>query len=81
MADASDTPLTTAQCAALLGISEQWLEIARVRGDGPPFVKMGRIVRYRRPSVLRWLQENEFQSTAQYSVHRNNKAKQDPQER
>lgn len=66
----NDGPLTTSQCAMFLGVSVQWLEAARLKGIGPPFVKMGRSVRYRVSSVLQWLIENEFQSTAEYSQQR-----------
>jgi predicted DNA-binding transcriptional regulator AlpA len=37
--------------AIYLGIGESFLNHARVRGDGPPFVKIGRCVRYRRDDL------------------------------
>ncbi len=36
----------TAEAAAMLGVTEQWLKQKRVRGGGPKFVKMGRHPRY-----------------------------------
>lgn len=39
--------LTTAQAAALLGVSTKGLEAMRARGAGPRFVRIGKGVRYR----------------------------------
>ncbi len=38
--------LTPAEFAKALKVSESWLAKARMRGDGPPFIKVGRSVRY-----------------------------------
>jgi predicted DNA-binding transcriptional regulator AlpA len=57
--------LTTKEAAALLGCSTQYLEIARVRGDGPPFAKIGsRLIRYKRSTLLDWATKREFKSTS-----------------
>jgi len=39
--------LTTRQAAAYCGVSVSFMNKARVRGDGPPFLRTGRAVRYR----------------------------------
>ena len=39
------------QAAAYLGVSRSWFQHARLRGDGPPFIRIGGSVRYR-PSDL-----------------------------
>ena len=39
------------QCADFLGYAVSTIQKERVRGDGPPFVKLGRIVRYRPEDV------------------------------
>lgn len=57
--------LTTAEAAALLKCSKQYLEGARLRGDGPRFSKIGRMVRYRRSSLLEWLAKREVSSTSE----------------
>ena len=45
-----DEMLDTPYVAALLHVSEAWLEIGRCKGYGPPFVKIGpRMVRYPAP--------------------------------
>ncbi|MBK5956890.1 hypothetical protein CCR97_01480 [Rhodoplanes elegans] len=54
-----DDLITTAQLAAWLGVSIQWAEIGRSKGWGPPYIKLGRRVAYRRGSVLAWLAERE----------------------
>jgi excisionase family DNA binding protein len=56
--------LTTKEAAALLGCSRQLLEGARVRGDGPPFSRIGRLIRYRRSTLLEWLSKRQFKSTS-----------------
>ena len=38
------------------GISKRYLEIAAVRGDGPPIVRLGRSVRYRIADILTWIE-------------------------
>jgi hypothetical protein len=48
--------LTTAQMMVWLGVSHQWLEAARVRGDGPPFERIApRLIRYDVEKVKAWL--------------------------
>jgi Helix-turn-helix domain len=38
--------LTPKEAAELLKVSVSWLAKARIRGDGPPFIKIGRSIRY-----------------------------------
>jgi len=38
--------LTEEMVAAILDVSTSWLAKARMRGEGPPFIKIGRSVRY-----------------------------------
>jgi predicted DNA-binding transcriptional regulator AlpA len=48
--------LSTQELAHWLGISEQWLELARYKGYGPPYLRLSpRMIRYRRDDVLEWL--------------------------
>lgn len=44
--------------AAYLGKTPRALEQWRYRGEGPPYIKIGQAVRYRRADVDRWLDEN-----------------------
>lgn len=53
-AEPSDAPayLTTAEAAALLGVSVRTLESLRAAGTGPRFVRVGRAVRYPREALF-----------------------------
>ena len=63
--DAEDFDLMTAEeTAALLGIKETTLYKWRERGQGPPYIKMGGALRFRRNAVKRWLDESEIDPAA-----------------
>jgi predicted DNA-binding transcriptional regulator AlpA len=49
--------LTTSEIAQLLRVSADWVKHWRTRRSqgGPPFLKIGRLVRYRSGDVLRFL--------------------------
>jgi hypothetical protein len=49
-----DALLFGAEMAYLLGLSVRTLEGLRLRGGGPPYVKLSRSVRYRRGDGLAW---------------------------
>jgi excisionase family DNA binding protein len=55
---APGTLLTTAQVAELLGLTEQRVRYWRHEGSGPPYVKLGRAVRYRPADVEDYLNAN-----------------------
>jgi hypothetical protein len=57
--------LTTSEAAHYLRVSKQFLEIARHRGDGPPYIKLARAVRYHRPSLDQWMLERQRTHTAE----------------
>ena len=42
-----DRLISTAEAAGFLGCSPDWLERGRCYGYGPPYRKIGRLVRYR----------------------------------
>jgi hypothetical protein len=53
-----DDLLTSAQVAVWLGVSIQFLEAARARGDGPEFVRLGeRAIRYTRKAIRKFLRD------------------------
>jgi excisionase family DNA binding protein len=54
----SDEFLSSDYVAEWLALTRNTLEKWRVRGEGPPFVKVGGRVRYRRSDVLAWVGEN-----------------------
>jgi predicted DNA-binding transcriptional regulator AlpA len=41
----------------LFGISVRFLELAAMRGDGPPIVRLGRSVRYRVCDIHDWIEK------------------------
>lgn len=66
--------LTTKEAAAFLKVSEQTLMAQRVRGGGPPFIKLGNgpkaAVRYNLSKVVLWLEEQGRENTAQVEVRK-----------
>ena len=48
---------------ALLNVSLSWLAKARMRGDGPPFLKIGRSVRYSEAALQQWMKSCQRLST------------------
>lgn len=67
-----DDLLRTPEVSTWLDVSEQWLEIGRGVGYGPPFLKIGpRMVRYRRGAVRRWLRSRALraQPTSRVGAH------------
>lgn len=69
MATATATPLKTlhdeVQEAARLNISRRTLQTWRLRGGGPPFIKVGSAVRYDPTQTDAWLNARTVQSTSQ----------------
>jgi excisionase family DNA binding protein len=56
--------LTANELASELGVGTQTLAQWRWQGAGPAFIKVGRLVRYRRTDVDAWLAANEVQPVA-----------------
>ena len=61
--------LTVDQIAALLQRSHRTLETWRRNGTGPPFIRIGRRVVYRRSDIEAWLAENTFNHRAAEVAH------------
>jgi len=47
------------------GLTQRYLEVAAVKGNGPPFIKLGRSVRYRVGDVRKWIESRRVASTSQ----------------
>jgi predicted DNA-binding transcriptional regulator AlpA len=60
-----DPLLTVAQVSEIIGRSISTLEKDRLEGNGPLFVKMGRLVRYRPADVRAYLAERVRRSTSE----------------
>ena len=53
------TFLTPKEAAARLKVSLSWLAKARMRGDGPPYVKFGKSICYSEAALLQWLKSRQ----------------------
>lgn len=55
--------LTTDQAAPYIGMSPTWLRQQRSKGapDQPPFVRIGRSIRYLRDDLDRWLADRRYE--------------------
>jgi predicted DNA-binding transcriptional regulator AlpA len=57
--------LNQRETAEILRLSERTLERHRLSGEGPPFVKLGRRVVYRRSDIEAWTRANTRRSTSE----------------
>jgi len=57
--------LTPRDAANFLRLSESWLAKARMRGDGPPYAKFGRTVRYGKGGLVQWTKARQRLSTSE----------------
>ena len=60
-----DRLLTRDEAAGLLQLSTRTLEALAAEGAGPPVVRIGRLVRYRRAALRAWLAGRERRSTSE----------------
>jgi len=57
--------LTANDAAKVLKVSLSWLAKARMRGDGPPYVKIGRSIRYTETALIQWMKSRQRLSTSE----------------
>ena len=57
--------LTAKDAADVLRLSPSWPAKARMRGEGPPFLKIGRSVRYGEGALLQWTKSRLRFSTSE----------------
>jgi hypothetical protein len=57
--------LTPKEAARLLKVSLSWLAKARMRGDGPPYIRVGRAIRYGEAVLLQWTKSRQRLSTSE----------------
>jgi hypothetical protein len=55
--------LTPKEVAARLRVSLSFLAKSRMRGDGPPFIAIGRSVRYSETALIQWMRSQQRLST------------------
>ena len=58
------TLLSDKELAARHGVSEKTSKRRRVRGDGPPFIRIGRFVRYDLRDVEEWENSRRYRHRA-----------------
>jgi predicted DNA-binding transcriptional regulator AlpA len=58
--------LTPKDAASFLRVSLSWLAKARMRGDGPPYVKVGSSVRYSESALTEWMKSRVRLSTSDH---------------
>jgi predicted DNA-binding transcriptional regulator AlpA len=57
--------LTPKEAAQRLRLSSSWLAKARMRGDGPPYIQMGRAIRYTEAALIQWMKSRQRLSTSE----------------
>ncbi len=64
--DSPPRTLTDPETARYIGMSGSWLRQARMNGnpDAPPYIKIGRSVRYLREDLDTWLEQRRRVSTS-----------------
>jgi len=55
--------LTPKEAATRLRVSLSFLAKARMRGDGPPFIPIGRSIRYSESALVQWMRSQQRWST------------------
>jgi predicted DNA-binding transcriptional regulator AlpA len=55
--------LTPKEAARSLKLSDSWLAKARMRGDGPPYIQIGRSIRYAESALIQWMKSRQRLST------------------
>ena len=61
----SDVLLEPNEAAAFLKVSLSWLAKARMRGDGPPYIRVGRSIRYAETALIQWTKSRQRLSTSE----------------
>jgi predicted DNA-binding transcriptional regulator AlpA len=57
--------LNGVETSQILNVSLSWLAKARMRGDGPPFIKIGRVIRYSEAALQQWVKSQQRLSTSE----------------
>jgi predicted DNA-binding transcriptional regulator AlpA len=54
------------ETAQRLRLSSSWLAKARMRGDGPPYIQIGRAIRYSEVALIQWMKSRQRLSTSEH---------------
>jgi predicted DNA-binding transcriptional regulator AlpA len=60
----SEPLITPKQESQILSVSLSWLAKRRMDGNGPPYIKVGRSVRYTEAGNLQWMRSRQRFSTS-----------------
>jgi predicted DNA-binding transcriptional regulator AlpA len=60
--------ITPKEAAKLLRVSLSWLAKARMRGEGPPYIKLGRSIRYSQDALLFWTKSQQQLSSGNHPI-------------
>ncbi|WP_371833209.1 helix-turn-helix domain-containing protein [Ferrovibrio sp.] len=60
--------LETKRAAQYLGFHPNTLVKMRIRGDGPPFIRLGRSIRYRQRDLDLYIEKRLYRNTALHGV-------------
>jgi predicted DNA-binding transcriptional regulator AlpA len=61
----SDRLLSRSEVQTTFGLSQRFLEVAAIKGGGPPMVKIGRNVRYLVSDLRDWIEAQRVNSTSE----------------
>ena len=61
--DFNDRYVTEKEASTLTSLSVAWFQRARWSGNGPPYIKAGRSVRYRMQQLVAWMESQQICST------------------
>lgn len=61
--------LSTQEASEFLGMSQHWVKASRQKPelDGPPYLKIGRTVKYDTRDLEAWLDRRRFRGTYEYA--------------
>lgn len=63
-----DGRMSALDAAAYCGISYKSMALQRCQGSGPPFIRLGKSVFYRKDDLDAWMESCRVTSTAQYKA-------------
>jgi hypothetical protein len=66
LAPALISVFTPREAARILKVSVSWLAKARMRGDGPAYIKVGRGIRYADAALQQWIKSRQRLSTSEH---------------
>jgi predicted DNA-binding transcriptional regulator AlpA len=71
---AQEALLSTEEAAQFLNVSPSWLAKARMRGDGPEYIQIGRAIRYTRMSLLQFVMARTHKTNNKIPIKKGERA-------